>query len=377
MKPIAIIGGGIGGLTTALVLKQQNIPFVLYEAASEIRAIGAGILLANNAMQVFKQLYIDHQIREKGNGVEAIHITRADFSILSGVDLSKLELEEGLHSHAIHRADLHHLLSEAVGHEHIVLNKRFIELEKSEHDYQLCFEDGTTKEAEYIIGADGIKSKVRELVFGQSSYRNAKQICWRGVLDFQLPGQYPHQALETWGKGTRFGFVQISKDNVYWYLVINAGLENPSAKIVDYTKGFNALATLLVQQTPQENIIKGPLYDLKPISIWTKGRISLLGDAAHATTPNLGQGACQATEDAYVLGQLIKRFSVADALQKYPEIRRAKAHNVVNTSWRIGIISQLENPMAMALRNFGMKYLTSKKITIKQMKKLFTLDEII
>lgn len=330
---VAIIGGGIGGLTTALALKQANIRFKVYEAAPEIKAVGAGIIMANNAMQAFRNLGIHQEIYQKGNLINAMTIARPDFSPLSRISLIPFEEKYQVQNHAIHRADLHGILSNAIGHQHIETNKRLQHIKKEDKAYVLTFEDGTNVQAGYIIGADGIRSQVRQQLFSENEYRDAGQICWRGVLNFTLPKAYAHEAMEVWGKGKRFGFVQISKDLVYWYAVVDTGLVTDNPNIISLLRDMDPLVTALVKATAEEKIIKGPLYDLKPIDIWSKEDVCLIGDAAHATTPNLGQGACQAIEDAYTLGELAKKYSLTDAFRKYPEIRRKKAHYIVNTSW--------------------------------------------
>lgn len=158
---IAIIGGGIGGLTTALALKKAGISFTLYEATPEIKPVGAGIVMANNALQVFRNLGIHEEIYKKGNRIDAMTISKADFSPLSKISLASFENKYGLQNHAIHRSDLHHILADAVGHENIVLGKRLKTIEKTQTEYKLRFECGTTINPQYVIGADGIRSQVR------------------------------------------------------------------------------------------------------------------------------------------------------------------------------------------------------------------------
>jgi 2-polyprenyl-6-methoxyphenol hydroxylase-like FAD-dependent oxidoreductase len=139
---------------------------------------------------------------------------------------------------------------------------------------------------------------------------------------------------------------------------------------------FHPLAAELIQQTAPDQLIFAPIYDLKPIHTWTRGRVCLLGDAAHATTPNLGQGACQAIEDAWVLYRLLSHHSLDDAFNRYPGLRRAKAHSVVHTSWRIGRISQSRNPLLAGLRNFTLRYLTPQSVQRRQLHRLFRLADV-
>lgn len=372
---ITIIGAGIGGLSTALALKRANIPFKVYESAAELKAVGAGIIIANNAMQVYRHLGIHHQIMEPGNRISAITLTKADFKTLSNQSLEPFEKHYGLSNIAIHRADLHQVLIREVGLENIVLNKRLLNIEKLTQGYTLQFEDGTRVDTDYVIGADGIKSKVRQELFAESQLRNSGQICWRGLTEFDLPAEYQHSITEALGKGKRFGFLKINRTQVYWYLLANEGAGDEHSDLSQQVKDFHPLAGQLLKATPKEQILFAPLYDLKPIHVWNTETACLIGDAAHATTPNLGQGACQAIEDAYVLGELLKKYSIEEAFKKYPLIRKAKAHGIVRTSWTFGKIAQASNPIIIAIRNFLFKSMPPS-VNQKQLAQIFSLDNV-
>ena len=367
---IAIIGGGIGGLTMALSLKRVGLPFKVFEAADEIKAVGAGIGLGSNAMQVFRYLGIHNDVAAAGRRIAVMSIRDEKFSTLSRMDLSRFEKQYGLSNYAIHRADLHQVLAKAVGNEHIALNKRLKDVEKTSAGFSLLFEDGTTNEVTHIIGADGIKSKVRETFFDDGTLRDAKQLCWRGVLDADLPASLDYNALEAWGKATRFGMVKMNSRQVYWYLLIDEHLGTLGSDVEQLAKAFHPLAQDLVQNTDKEGLIKTKIYDLKPIKSWSQKGICLIGDAAHATTPNLGQGACQAIEDAYVLGELLKKYDIDKAFGQYPKLRMEKAKRIVNQSWILGKVAHLSNPVLMYLRNLVMK-LTPATISLKQLEDLF------
>lgn len=375
---VAIVGGGIGGLTTALVLKNANIPFTLYEAASEIRQVGAGIILASNAMQVLAKYGLDQLLYSKGHRIDTMLITDAGLGTLSQFSLKGFEQQYGLQNLAIHRAHLHEIFWNEVGSHDINLNKRLQSVSRDGNNFVLSFEDGSTSLVTHIIGADGIKSKVRELMFPAVQYRSAKQLCWRGVLNYQLPASYEHGAVEAWGKGKRMGFVQINEQEVYWYAVINEDMiaKDQTVDLPALFREFHPIVLDLLEQTSPDKLIRGPLYDIQPFTTWNQSRVCLLGDAAHATTPNLGQGACQAIEDAFVLGELLKKGTLDQAIERYPAVRREKAHYVVNTSWQLGKISHLTNPVGMGLRNFVLKYLTPDFVNRRQLDKLFKLDTV-
>ena len=372
---VAIIGAGIGGLTIGLVLKNAGIPFKIFEKSVEIKPVGAGLVLGINAMQVYKKLGIHNEILEQSSKIHGMNICSPDFSILSNANIRDFEIKYHLSSVAIHRANLHSILSEAVGFENILLNKKFNKITKNNSQYRLDFEDGFNIDTDFLIAADGINSSVRKQIFGERKLRDSKQICWRGVTDLKLPKEYKNKVTECWGKGTRFGFTEIGNDKIYWYFLINENKRTLNSNLLDYIDEFDDLIKTIIQTTDTNKIFVTKLFDLKPLNHWYKDNICLLGDAAHATTPNLGQGACQAIEDAYVICELLKKNSLQESFKKYPEIRMEKANYIVNTSWKIGKIAQLENPFLIALRNL-LIMMTPDSYNYKQFQKIFELDKV-
>lgn len=224
-ETVNIIGAGIGGLTTALTLKQKGLNVAIYESSAEIKPVGAGIILANNAMQVFKKLGLQDKIEKSGNSISFMKITDNQLKPLSVVDLSEYEQKYGVSNVAIHRGELQKILANKLGFENINLSKRLSKIEKAEL-FKLTFEDKTTLESKLIIGADGIKSVVRNQLFTENTIRNANQNCWRGICQIDLPEKYHNELNEAWGKGKRFGFVKISEKKAYWYALTNKNIVN-------------------------------------------------------------------------------------------------------------------------------------------------------
>ncbi|WMJ73662.1 FAD-dependent monooxygenase [Cytophagaceae bacterium ABcell3] len=371
-ESIDIIGAGIGGLTTALVLKQKGFRVRVYEGSSELKPVGAGIIMANNAMQVFKELGLHSSIEQAGNEISCMKITDAHLKSLSVVDLLEYKRTYGVQNTAIHRGNLQKILLDAVGLEHVVLNKRLVKVEQAQN-FRLTFNDQSTVESDWLIGADGIHSVVRKQLFPKTTLRDAGQICWRGVCDMELPKKYHNELNEAWGKGRRFGFVKISESKNYWYALANAEkIEHGHLTLNELFKGFHPDILALISATPNEHIFKDMIFDLKPMDKWHIGNACLIGDAAHATTPNMGQGACQAIEDAYVLGKLIDGGLEA-AFKGLELIRRKKAHAVVNTSWTIGKLAHIDNNLGVWLRNNLMKVMP-KSANKKQLDMIFKLD---
>lgn len=375
-ESITIIGAGIGGLTTALTLQQKGLRPVIYESAPEIRPVGAGIIMASNAMQVFRQLGIHEKIENAGYRVSQVKITDEKLRTLSAIDLSRYENTYGVHNVAIHRADLQKILAEAIGFDHIHLSKRLTHIREDE-TYTLTFKDGSTVHSEVVIGADGIRSVVREQLLGPGEIRDTGQRCWRGVVNMELPARYAHEANEAWGKGKRFGFVKINARQVYWYAVANARLvKQNDMPLADLFREFHPDMIQIIAGTPEENLFFSDIIDLKPIYQWHRRNACLIGDAAHATTPNMGQGACQAVEDAYTIGKLLQPGkSMETVFAGYEKTRIKKAHTIVNRSWKMGQMAHWENPVAAWFRNTLMKSIPSP-VSEKQLGKIFDIGDI-
>lgn len=353
MNSISIIGAGIGGLTLANILKTHDLDFKIYESAPEIKPVGSGIMMAINAMQIFDKLGLKEQIEEAGHKIHSISVTDHRLKNISTTNVLALERKYNSCNVAIHRADLQRILAENIGFEKINLQHSLVKIRKEEN-YHLRFENGNEIESRIVFGADGIHSKIRTQMLQTGKIRDTGQICWRGLADFDLPEQYNREAVEAWGKGKRFGFVKMTGKKIYWYAVINKGLHERYQSMAENFHGFHPMITDIIEATLPENVILNELTDLAPIPKWYADNLCLIGDAAHATTPNLGQGACQSIEDAYVIGKLLQHTDdFNQAFKDFKNIRRKKVNYVVDTSWKIGQFSQWEK--ATALRNFLMK----------------------
>jgi 2-polyprenyl-6-methoxyphenol hydroxylase-like FAD-dependent oxidoreductase len=379
----AIIGAGIGGLTTAIGLKQAGIEFEIFEAAPELRPIGAGIVMASNAMQVFQRLEIEKKIKEAGLEIDHAYGVDQSFKLISGLAVKeKVAPRFGIGSYAFHRGRLQQALLSEIDPGRIYLHKKLDSLKDTGKQVALTFVDGSTTEVDLVIGADGIRSVVRKNIFGDVPLRYSGQTCWRGMAKFSLPADKENNSYEMWGKrkGLRFGFVPTSENEVYYFTTFFAdanGKDEPhhlKEKLINLYSCFGDLPTQLIEATPEQNIIRSDINDIVPIKQWWKGRVALLGDAAHATTPNLGQGGCQAVEDAFVIAQCLRgNASPERAFEKYQAIRYEKAVHVVNMSWKFGSMTNIGNPILQSLRN-GLMRMLPESTTMKQLDKILKLN---
>lgn len=368
---VTIIGAGIGGLTTAIALQQKNINFEIFESFSSFKPIGAGIMLANNAMQVYNQLGLYDSIAKESSSLFSLNITTKKLkTIFSSPTASP---QNNLQSFAIHRAKLQQILLQQIPTKKIHLGKKLSHIQQeTPNNYSLQFNDNTTHQTNIILGADGINSVVRDNITN-SQLRDAQQLCWRGIADFSLPQEFKGELYEVWDKQQRFGFVQINPKQIYWYALtdkINYTLQNFYSLFASYPP----IIKNILANTNRNKIIESPLFDLSPIKQWYKDNICLLGDAAHATTPNMGQGACQSIEDALVFADCMsKNNNPQKAFQSYQSRRKAKALQIVNTSWKIGKLSHWSNHASVFLRNLLLRN-TPTFITKQQQQFINTLN---
>ena len=374
---ITIIGAGIGGLTTAIALKQRGHEIEIFETSPHFSKAGSGINLAINAMQVYKRLGVYDDIIKAGNYSASMIVSDSNLSVISKIDLKEAEYKYGVKTVAIHRAILHKILLTHLKDTSIHLNKKLKSLTQSNNQVDLVFEDGTTHTAATVIGADGIHSAVRKSIFNNTTLRIAKQVCWRGITKITIPEKHKTELNELWGKGKRFGFVHITEEEVYWYALANYKedykLEFTNIALEKLFEDFNPLIGKLIQATDRNDIITNEMIDLKPISTWHFKNVCLVGDAAHATTPNMGQGACQAIESAYILAQcLSEEQEIKKAFETFEKIRKKTALGVVKDSWRVGKIAHWENNLGIKLRNGAMR-LVPKKLLQKQSTAIFEL----
>lgn len=376
MKTITIIGAGIGGLTLGIALKQKGFQVKVYEAASEIKTVGAGIILGCNAMQVYQKLGIDGQLAEKGNVINGMSITDNNLKSLNTISLDYFVEKYKISNYAIHRAALHRVLLNQFEQGEVIFGKRFERLNEDRQNIE--FQDGSNVSYEILIGADGLNSRVRASIFGdKTKIRKAGQTCWRGIVDYKLPESFKHKFREAWGIGSRVGHGQINDHQVYWFALVNSEEPIESFETKDWKsefKIFDPLLQDLIYKTDDDKIHVGQMTDLELLPKWHKNEICLIGDAAHAMTPNMGQGAGQAIEDGLSLANELAKYSNdhQKAFTAFQSYRKKKVDKIVKNSWRIGNIAQLESHFWSGFRNAGIR-ITPAFMGRQALKETFTI----
>jgi len=358
MTRVAIIGGGIGGLTAANTLSRAGIEVAVYEAAAELREIGAGVALHANAMRVLRAIGVEDAVR-KVAGRSQWQITR---NWKTGRVISKSSRQQqaaafGLLGATVHRADLLDVLADALPAGIVTLGRRCTEVLPDGDTAVARFADGGEIEADIIVGADGIHSPVRASLFGPDAPRFTGKICYRSVIPTEaVRGIRPDTDLAQWfgPHGTIVLYPLRGEEliNVVCHYDDDSYrheswvTECSRDEVLERYAGWHE--SLLRLFAGGDTWYKWALYDRDPIPRWTRGRVTLLGDAAHPMLPYLGQGACQALEDGAVLATALAA-EAADpptGLARYERTRRPRASQVVLTSRERGLSNHLTSRWA-------------------------------
>lgn len=352
---ILIVGAGIGGLTLAAALRHKGIQAEVVERAAAWGPVGTGIVLGLNAMKVLGRIGLAGAVAWRGLEVGSARVTDARGQTLTALDFRSLPNDAG-RAYALHRAALHEALLTGVDPASIRLNTTVKAIEQNDSRVAVQFSDGTRGEFDGVIGADGIRSVVRWLAFGESPLYYSGYTCWR----FVALGEFKNSdTWEMWGRGRRFGVVPLGDGKVYCFTTLNAPQNDPTMRNIslqDFQKlfaGFQGPAPELLASLESSNQLLWNDLEEVWLDTWVKGRVALLGDAAHAMTPNMGQGAAMAIEDAYVLAEeLAGAGELPAALQRYEARRRERVDLIQTRSRRFGVVAQWESSPARSLRNF-------------------------
>jgi 2-polyprenyl-6-methoxyphenol hydroxylase-like FAD-dependent oxidoreductase len=370
MSRIAIIGGGIGGLTTAIALRHFGFSPEIYEQAPALLDVGAAIAIWPNALRVLQKLDLAEKVLEKAGRIVDIQWRDLAGRVINQVSLHDFSERQSIPAVALHRADLQLILVNALPVNSIHLGSSLLEQTQINDSVIAHLANGSVFEADLLVAADGIHSMVRAKLLNDAPPIYRGYAVWRGISP-NAPASIPTAtAIEFLGGGKRFGLGPIGHGRVGWWATANAAntslkVEERSADRTTWKQGEsvgplkdrNAKGELLrlfdgwhrpilqlIEATPSASILKTGAFDRNANKRWGNNRVTLLGDAIHPTTPNLGQGGCMAIEDAMILARCFQQYGLElTALRRYEQLRYKRTSALTRYSRQYGAIGQWEN----------------------------------
>lgn len=357
-RQAVVAGAGIGGLAAAVALHRRGWDVTVCERATGPSAAGSGIVLAPNALRAFDSIGFD-VARATGRATPAaMDLRRPGGRLLSRADGAALTARYGRPPLAVHRTALAAALAAALPEGALRYGTEVTAVDGAD-GHPVAHTSAGALTADLVIAADGIHSPIRRQYFpAHPGLHHSGETAWRTVL--RAGGPPVRAAAETWGRGERFGVVPLADGRVYLYATAVAPEGYRPADVRGellrrYGTWHDPIPALLERIDPAA-VLQHDLYDLAaPLPRFHQGRLAWLGDAAHAMTPNLGQGGCQAVEDAAVLAHLLDGADVPAALAAYSTARCARTNALRVRSRRAGRVAALTNPLAVAARDLAIR----------------------
>jgi len=336
---IVIIGAGMGGLTAGIALKKFGHQVRIYEQTETIRPVGAAISLWSNGVKCLNYLGLTDKVAALGGQIDNLaYIDGLNGDVMTQFSLQPLIQEVGQRPYPVSRADLQNMLMQEFGQENLYLAKKMTNLSQQQDRVQVEFADGSSTEADVVIGADGTHSLTRGYVLGESVERRyAGYVNWNGLVEI-APDLAPADQWTTFvAQGKRASLMPVAKQRFYFFfdVPLPAGLNQQRCDYKNLLKGYFKdwcqPVHNLIDAIDENSTNRVEIHDIEPFSQFYKGRVVILGDAAHSTTPDIGQGGCQAMEDAIYLARSlqINTLGVEDALYRYQEKRQSRANELL------------------------------------------------
>ena len=347
-----IIGAGMGGLATGIALRQNGYDVEIYDRVSELRPAGAAISLWSNGVKVLNRLGLGKEIASIGGQMDRMAYYGSDGEQLTDFSLSPLIEQVGQRPYPVARTELQGMLLNALGADRVQLNSKCVAIEQDADSATAIFEDGRRATGDLIIGADGTHSIIRQYVLGYTAERQyVGYVNWNGLV----PASEDLAPKDSWviyvGDHKRVSLMPVAGDRFYFFFDVplpkgTLKPENYQVELSGFFKGWADPVQTLIQRLDPLKTNRVEIHDVEALPVWTKGRVALLGDAGHSTAPDLGQGGCQAMEDAWVLANALmtNNISVEDSLKRYEAIRKDRAADIVNKARKRSDITHGKDP---------------------------------
>ena len=365
-----VVGAGIGGLAAAGALARAGWEVTVHEQAKVLREVGAGLSIAPNAMRALEWLGLGPEAREHAQG-QGIGVKSRSGRWMVRLTATDLEQRYGNPMFAMHRADLHRLLLTAAGATTVHTGHRATGISAGLGGAEVTFATAggpVTAGADLVVAADGVHSRLRAALFpGHPGATYAGYVCWRGIAPAGISRRLtdPPVWTDTWGRGVRFGTAPLADGRVFWYGSA-AGPEGafardtPADVAARFATWHPPIPDLPWTSAP-DSLLRNDIYFVKdPLPRFVRDRVVLLGDAAHAVTPDIGQGACLAIEDAAVLAAATAGDDLDAGLRAYDEVRRPRTQRLARISGSSARVQQANHRVTAGLRDLMVRLLPKR-----------------
>jgi len=354
---VGIVGGGIGGLTAAIALRSREIEVKVFERSASRGSEGIALLVWANAVRALKKLGID--LAPLAAPIVHTQIRSDGGDVLCSLPIDDWSASTGARSVAIRRPVLVRALADAVPEGVVESGRTVSGFERRGDCVVVTLSDESRHEFDVLVGADGLSSVVRKQLLGDNPIRIMDQRLWVGLARPRAGLLRDGVTLATIGRGPRFWIAPLPNGEAFWFATFNrsdAPGDRPREFLRRELADWPAPIDEILQATRDEDIIEARSCDRVPSDRWGEGPVTLLGDAAHASTPDLGQGACQAIESAAVLAECLADGTDPTAgLRRYEKIRMDHTATVSRMSWITSQNTTMESAMLCAVRDAGIR----------------------
>lgn len=368
-----VIGAGIGGLTCAVALRRVGVDVEVYERATELRQAGSGLSVMSNAVTALAGLGIDLGLDKRGQAVESFKIMDRRGRLIRDLPFQDACEQVGAPSFCLSRTDLQEALMTEAGDCPVHLGATAVGFETEGPRVTVRFRDGRSANGDVLIGADGFNSAVRRHLAGPEQPQDCDHLFRLGIVPFRHPCLTRGAVRHYWGRGQRFGLIDIGHGRCYWWAAMSTTSGTPFPSHVKEAvrqayEGWADEVRAVIDATPEADILTAPSRDRAFLERWGDGPVTLLGDAAHPMLTTLAQGAGMAMEDAVVLARTLAEPTSDDpvrALRAYEELRRDRTRAMVAGSRSMNRLTQGARPHRRLLRDTYFR-LVPRRVLVRQ-----------
>ncbi len=366
VERVVVVGGGVGGLTTAAALKRAGATVEVHEKFDHPPARQTGFTIWSYAIRSLIDLGVDEaRLDRVGSAIEGTELLTHDGKLLEALPVGDVSRKLGAPSYDCSRGDLLEAVLELLGPDSVHVGSECVGVEQDSDSASAILADGARATGDLLIGADGIHSVVRKAVAPDAQLHYSGFIGSGGVLEFTHELLPAGHHIELWGRSSKGGVADIGGGRARWYVVTHgkAGAPGPSREdLLEHVRDWYPVLPEAISATPAETVTHTEAWDLDPLPTWVDGRVVLLGDAAHATTPFAAMGACTTIADAAELSRLITSSPMPDALASYQELRKKRGEQVIKHSRSMIRLATVHSPILAWLRDEAFEHMPAEKI---------------